>query len=94
MAQQNLLRDRSGQAMTEYVVLLAVLVSVFVGVHQLLKQSGFGAKLLDPVREDFAATYQYGHPQARFNGQDFDGAKLHPRITSPGNFRIFINPRY
>lgn len=85
--------NQSGQAITEYVLLIAVITGLFVTVHQALQQSGFGARLLDPLRGEFAATYQYGHPKAKFNGQDFDGAEMHPRVTSPGNFRIFINPR-
>ena len=87
-------KQRSGQAMTEYILLLAILVSLFTALLSGLMNSGAFTALKKPLEKDFKFTYQYGHPDAR--GQNDGGPlnipqKWEPRGESK-NFRIFINP--
>ena len=89
------LRDESGQAITEYILLLSVLVSIFVGVAAALRGKNLGAMVTKPIQQDFKYAYQYGHPKAR--GYDDGGPTKHPRAVDPtgsdtSNFRIFLNP--
>ena len=82
---------KSGQAMTEYILLLGILVSLFTIIINGLLGTGALARLKAPLEKDFKYTYQYGHPEAR--GQNDGGPKFLPQQhDSGGNFRIFINP--
>lgn len=88
------LSDQSGQATTEYILLLSFLVAAFFLFKSAMEQLGLGQKLLKPVQTTFARTYRYGHPQGA--GFDEGTPKNHPRIYTGGgdnNFRLFINPR-
>lgn len=82
-------RDESGQTLTEYVLLLAAILSFFVTVGAGIRRWGLEAKILKPLNERFAKAYQYGHPDAL--GYDDGGPKKHPRAPEKGNgnFRIF-----
>ena len=81
----------SGQAVTEYILLLAVLISIFSLILNLLGKTDVIANLKKPLEKDFAFTYRYGHPQAR--GQNDGGPKYIPQQHDPDqNFRIFVNP--
>jgi hypothetical protein len=82
--------NRSGQAIAEYVILLAIIVLIY---SAMLKNFGSGQvfeKLRKPFVEQYAHTYRYGHPDAR--GQDDGGPKFIPQYHTEENFRIFINP--
>jgi len=82
--------NRSGQALAEYIILLAIVVLLYTAV---IKSFGSGPAfdgLRKPFVETYAKTYRYGHPDAR--GQDDGGPKLIPQHHDPENFRIFINP--
>ena len=80
----------SGQALTEYVILLAILVSLFSSMMALLSKSTGFANLKKTFTEQYVRAYRYGHPEAR--GQDDGGPKLIPQYHTDENFRIFINP--
>jgi hypothetical protein len=80
----------SGQAIVEYVLLLAILVSMFSLVLGKLNNSDAFAKMKKPLEKDFAYTYRYGHPLAR--GQEDGGPKYISQYSGGENFRIFINP--
>ncbi len=84
--------SRSGQALLEYVILLAIVVSLFVTMTKRLSESNVFARLQKPFQEEFARAYRYGHPDAR--GQDDGGPVNLPQYddTDGRNFRIFINP--
>jgi hypothetical protein len=83
--------DDSGQAITEYVVMIAVVLSFYLIIARFLTSSGLATKLASPIQQDFARTYQYGKPDV-LGFSDPGGPKDHPRIQSTGNFRLFINP--
>jgi hypothetical protein len=85
-------RDESGQAVTEYILLLATVVSLFVLVSRALTAMNLSAKLTNPIKTQFAAAYRYGHPKAK--GYAEGTPDMHPRVTTPEgvNFRLFINP--
>lgn len=85
------LKNQSGQAAFEYVLVLAVLVGAFLFVARSVTEIGASEKILTPVREDYRRAYQYGHPKAKGFDED-EGPYLHPRVVDQqNNFRIFIN---
>ena len=85
--------DQSGQALTEYVLLLFTIVSVYLVVSGFMARYKLTDKLLKPIKSDFLFAYKYGNPKAR--GFDEGTPVAHPRIvdTEQKNFRIFINPK-
>lgn len=82
-----LARDEKGQAMTEYLLLLSIVVFIFVGVNKFFKEHKLGATILAPITGDFARTYRYGY--AKTKGYDDGGPDMHPRAVGGNNFRIF-----
>jgi hypothetical protein len=86
-----LLNNRDGQAITEYILLIAAIVSFYMIVLKGMGQFRLDEKLMTPVTGDFAKAYRYGHVKAK--GYDDGGPENHPRaIGGRGNFRIFISP--
>lgn len=85
-----ILNNESGQAVTEYILILASVVSFYVILANFINSYGLGAKLMVPLTGNFAHVYRYGKTTAL--GFDDGGPTNHPRIHSAGNFRIFINP--
>jgi hypothetical protein len=83
-------KDESGQAVTEYILLLAAIVGFYVILANFINSYGLGSKLMVPITGNFAHAYQYGKVNAL--GFEDGGPSNHPRIHSAGNFRIFINP--
>ena len=83
-------RRDSGQAVIEYILLLAIIVFIYTLVLNHLTDSNGWAQMKKPLTQDYAFTYRYGHPEAR--GQEDGGPKLIPQQHDPQNFRIFINP--
>ena len=91
MKNPQILRDESGQAVTEYVLMLFAVLSFYLIVAKFLGTYGLAQKLATPITTTFATTYQYGKNDVL--GFDNGGPKDHPRVLSDGNFRIFINPQ-
>jgi len=83
-------KNRSGQAVIEYILLLSVIVSLYSLVINLMSSSNAFTMMKKPLEKDFAYTYRYGHPKAR--GQENGGPKYIPQVDGGQNFRIFINP--
>ena len=85
------IKPNSGQAVTEYILLLAIMLSLFTGFMSALSNSGAITALKKPLEKDFKFTYQYGHPAARGQG---DGGPLYipQHHDLQQNFRIFLNP--
>ncbi|OFZ73942.1 MAG: hypothetical protein A3K03_04835 [Bdellovibrionales bacterium RIFOXYD1_FULL_44_7] len=85
-------KSESGQAITEYILLMAMIVTIFVVMMRELGEIGIGERLAKPVKGPFAKVYQYGHPKAK--GEEEGGYEYHPRAVegTGNNFRIFINP--
>jgi len=84
-------RCNSGQATTEYVLLSAVLIMVYLVASQALSDRDIPKKLIEPIKTSFANAYQNGNPIAR-GYEDPLGPSMHPRIEEDGNFRIFVHP--
>lgn len=85
--------NERGQGVTEYIILLGVVVGAFVLVQKGLQAMNFAGMLTAPITHNFAMAYKYGHPQAQ--GYDEGQPAKHPRVypnVNPGgnNFRIFI----
>ncbi|OFZ79162.1 MAG: hypothetical protein A2583_00530 [Bdellovibrionales bacterium RIFOXYD1_FULL_53_11] len=85
-------RDEKGQAVLEYVLMLAILVAAFAAAMKTLDGFNLQDKFSDFVKKDFTAAYRYGHVKAK--GPDEGGAQYHPRMNGGDtNFRIFISPK-
>jgi len=74
---------QSGQAILEYVLLLAMVVVMFMGLMKVLEDRNWYQGLAAPLTKDFKNAYQYGHPKA-------DGQKN--VAQDPASFRVFLNP--
>ena len=83
--------NQSGQALVEYILLIAIVIGVYSAVLNTLgKSSGFEL-MKKPFTREYRYTYQYGNAKAR--GQDNGGPTYLPQHHDPqNNFRIFINP--
>jgi hypothetical protein len=80
--------NRSGQALAEYVMLLAIVVLIYSAVIKKLGSGQAFVALKKPFEEQYRYTYRFGHPDAR--GADEGDPKLIPQYSD--GFRIFINP--
>jgi hypothetical protein len=84
------IESKSGQALLEYVLLLAIVVGLYGAVLNQLTQSSVMTTLKKPFTTDYKYTYQYGHKDAR--GQEGGGPIDIPQQHDAQYFRIFINP--
>lgn len=85
-------RKQEGQALIEYIMLLAIVVTLYALVAKTLSDLGVAKKLTTPITKSFVRTYRYGHPKAA--GYEEGTPKKHPRVpVGEENFRIFINPQ-
>lgn len=86
------LRDskESGQAFTEYLILMAMTVSLYLLMVQGLQKMRLEEKLALLFQKYYAVVYQYGHPKVK--GFEEGGPTYHPRVLGGDNFRIFLNP--
>ena len=84
------MKRQSGQAITEYILLLAIIVSLYSLLLRSLTDLGVFDVIKKPLENTYKYTYQYGHPEAR--GTDDGGPKNIPQQSDPQYFRIFINP--
>lgn len=81
----------SGQALVEYILLLAIIVGIYMLVVKGFSEYQIAKKLTARITGPFTRTYRYGHPQTR--GYEDGTPKKHPRVpVGEDNFRIFINP--
>lgn len=87
MRPNQILGNESGQAITEYILLLLTVVGAFVMISQFIANSNIAQNLTTPITQDFAHAYQYGNSKTL--GFEDGGPKNHPRL---GNGRMFINP--
>lgn len=85
-----LARSEAGQALTEYVLLLAVVVSAYFTLFSWFQKLGLGDKFARPLTDAYAKTYEYGHPKGK--GYDQGTPENHP-FSTHGKTRFFINPR-
>lgn len=90
---RQILREERGQAVVEYVLLLAVTLVFFLVVTRGMIALKIEERLMRPLSQKYARAYRYGHPDAL--GYEDGGPKKHPRAIAPGteSFRIFINTR-
>jgi hypothetical protein len=87
-----MLGNNKGQATLEYVLLLFIVLAMFLAVAAFMRGSNLFQKVVAPVKDSFAHSYQYGHPKARGFGES-GGPTHHPREYGEENFRLYINPR-
>ncbi len=81
----------SGQAVVEYILLLAIVVGLYTFILDKISKSNALNAMRKPFTKDLMYTYRYGHPKAR--GQDDGGPLYIPQQHDGQNdFRIFINP--
>jgi hypothetical protein len=84
------LRSESGQAFTEYLLLISIVALAYLAVLKGLTASGLAGKLVMPLKEDFARVYRYGHPKAK--GYEDGGPEYLPVGKGKNSGRIFISP--
>jgi hypothetical protein len=84
------IKRKSGQAITEYILLLGILVSLYSLFLRLLSDTKIADRIKSRLEKDYQYTYRYGHPEAR--GPDDGGVKNIPQHDPIDDFRIFINP--
>jgi hypothetical protein len=82
--------DESGQAITEYMLMVSVVLMIYLIVAGFISKYGLASKLTTSITQNFAHAYQYGKADAL--GFNDGGPRDHPRIRATGSFRIFINP--
>jgi hypothetical protein len=81
----------SGQAVVEYILLLAIVVFLYTLLLNKLGQTNALQAMQKPLTQDFTYTYRYGNVKAR--GQNDGGPiDIPQQHDSEKNFRIFINP--
>lgn len=80
--------SESGQAATEYILMMAVIVFLFLAIKPSIQRLQLNTKLMQPLQTEFASAYQFGHPSVQ--GPDSGNPNNHPRFTTGNNFRIFI----
>lgn len=83
--------DESGQAAIEYILILTIIASFYVGLMTVIDKANLAEKLAGPIVGSYARVYKYGHPKAK--GFDEGTPEFHPRAVIDGNIRMFINPR-
>jgi hypothetical protein len=86
-----LIRDRSGQATIEYVLVLTVVVAGYMALITMIDRLNLAERLTGPIVGSYAKVYKYGHPKAK--GFDEGTPENHPRAVTDGRVRLFINPR-
>jgi hypothetical protein len=81
-----------GQAVTEYILLLAMIALLYIGVIKGLNRTNILGKMSESLlKKPFSAAYRYGQKTAK--GKNDGGPYLHPRyIEGEKSFRIFLNP--
>jgi hypothetical protein len=79
----------AGQATTEYILLMAVVVSFYLLVAKAIGQLGVAQKLMSPITSEFASAYRYGKIPSRTDSTQ--GDLLRP--LSEAKFRVFLNPK-
>lgn len=83
--------DQSGQATTEYVLLLLIVVGAYAMIFNWFNEYGLADRLASPLTTTYARVFKYGHPEAK--GFDEGTPENHPRILINNKTRMFINPR-
>lgn len=91
MELRNTLRNESGQAVTEYVLILSIIVMFYMAMMSMIDRLHLGERLAGPIVGSYANTYKYGNPTAK--GFDEGTPENHPRAVIGGKVRLFINPR-
>lgn len=81
----------SGQAAIEYILILTIIVSFYMGLMTVIDKARLGERLAAPIVTSYAMTYKYGNPKAK--GFDEGTPENHPRAVVGGKVRLFINPR-
>jgi hypothetical protein len=87
------LKNNQGQAITEYILMVAIVVGSYLIIANGIAKMGLAQKIMANLLGPFAAAYRYGHPLAK--GYDDGGPVNHPRaVGGENNFRLFFNPRF
>lgn len=87
----SIVEGEQGQAVVEYILMIAFIVMIYVMVANMMSRSGLDRRLYAALTGPFAATYQYGYSKVK--GFDQGGPEFHPRAVGGNNFRIFTNPK-
>jgi hypothetical protein len=72
------MKNESGQAVTEYLMLVAISVVAFGILLNAINNIGFMNLILTPIQSSFTRVYAYGHPLA--NGPGEGDTSKHPKL--------------
>jgi hypothetical protein len=72
------MKNESGQAVTEYLMLVAISVVAFGLLMNAINQIGFMNLITSPMQSAFTRVYAYGHPLA--NGPGDGDTSKHPKL--------------
>jgi hypothetical protein len=87
----NTLKNESGQAVVEYILLLMTVVGMWAAIMGWASRTKFAERLMKPITGSYAAAYQLGDINAV--GFEEGTPKRHARFFGCEEcFRIFINP--
>jgi len=90
LVSKTILKGEQGQAVTEYILMIAVVVTIYLAVAAQMNKLKLQDIITKPITGPFAAAYRYGHTQGK--GYDDGGPLNHPRAETGENcFRIFFN---
>ena len=83
-----------GQAIVEYILLLAVIASMLLTLQTGLSRLNIGQMLYKSIFSPYESAYRYGHPKGK-GLDDPQGPSYHPRMNQEGNNnnRLFQNPK-
>lgn len=91
-AQGTMESSQSGQAITEYILLLSLVVIAFLMVSRIFSTSGLAQKLTAPILQSYVSVYKYGATNVK--GYDEGDPVNHPRVAEGAtNFRLFLTTK-
>lgn len=85
------IKNESGQAVTEYVLIMGIIVLFYGALMSVIEKMNLAERLAAPIVGSYARAYKYGNPKAK--GFDEGTPENHPRAVIGGKVRLFINPR-
>ena len=91
-SRMNVLKNKSGQAAVEYVLVTFLVLMIFFTVTKWISDWNLLGKLTEPFKNQYSIIYKYGHVDAK--GKEEGGYEHFPDpLAGTDGSRVFINPR-
>ena len=85
-------KGQKGQAITEYIVMVAAVVSFYFVVTAGLKELNVIEVLFQPINKGYKQAYQFGDPNAQGFESRTGQPSNHPAYDVGQNGKFFANP--